>query len=356
MPFFDNNDSMPEARRWGVVRCHAGDRGLRGCALLWHMAVVGTVLPTRPADAVIIIGSSAGNTSAPADAGLATRWSQVGNFSSFMGTPIASQYFLTAAHLGNLTGQAITFPDSTSYTTTARCLDPSSDLAIYQISGSFPGGKIVPMYGGSFASSQAMTIFGRGRSRTDTAVVGAAAGSGTENKGWTWGAFTGNRSWGTNTLDAIADGGAAGPQLAYQFDVAAGANEGVLATNDSGGPVFMQEAGEWRLAGINYAVGPVSVRETETGPTLNAAVYDYGGLYLDVGGTWTFQSPVGPNKPAVSYSSSIPANTAWISSVITVPEPHTWVLVGTAGVVCVAWRWRRFSAVAAEDGRSYTKR
>jgi hypothetical protein len=295
------------------------------------------LLTATPARAVIIIGSSAGNTSAPADAGLAERWNQVGNFNSFMGTPIAPQYFVTAKHLGNLTGQSITFLDSTSYTTTARFLDPNSDLAIYQISGTFPNDKIVPMYSGSFSTNQAMTIFGRGRSRTDTEVIGARFPNGTEAKGWTWGAFTGNRSWGTNTYDGLADGGAAGPQLAYEFDAGGGSNEGILATNDSGGPVFMQEGGLWKLAGINYAVAPVQVRETEAGPTLDAAVYDYGGLYLLDNGTWQLQSAAGGDKPAVSYSSSIPANSTWIDSVIVVPEPETLGIVGFAGLALIAF-------------------
>lgn len=283
-----------------------------------------------PAVAVIIVGSAAGNTAAPTDPGLATRWSQVGSFSDFLGTPIASQFFLTAKHLGNLTGQAITFPDATSYTTTAAFFDPASDLAIYQISGTFPNDKLVPLYAGSFGANQAMTIFGRGRSRTDTVVTGQRFPNGTEAKGWTWGGFTGDRSWGTNTLDGLANGGAAGTQLAWDFDVGGGANEGVLATNDSGGPVFLQEGGVWKLGGINYAVGPVLVRETQSGPTLEAAVYDYGGLYLDVGGTWTLQSAAVGDKPAVSYSSSVPANAPWVQSVITVPEPGALALVGGA--------------------------
>ena len=41
-------------------------------------------LGATPAAAVIILGSSAGNTSSPTDPGLATRWGQVGNFSSSM--------------------------------------------------------------------------------------------------------------------------------------------------------------------------------------------------------------------------------------------------------------------------------
>jgi hypothetical protein len=289
-------------------------------------------LGATPAAAVIILGSAAGNTEAPTDPGLATRWGQVGNFSDFLGTPIASQFFLTAKHLGNLTGQAITFPDATSYTTTAAFFDPASDLVLYQISGAFPTDKIVPMYSGSFATNQGMTIFGRGRLRTDTQVIGQRFPNGTEAKGWTWGAFTSNRSWGTNTLDGLANGGAAGTQLAWDFDVGGSANEGILATNDSGGPVFMQEGGVWKLAGINYAVGPKDVRETQSGPTLEAAVYDYGGLYVDVSGTWTLQSAAGGDKPAISYSSSVPANATWVQNVVTVPEPATIALLGTAGL------------------------
>lgn len=291
---------------------------------------LGCGIGATPALAIIIIGSSAGNTSAPSDPGLATRWGQVGNFSDFLGTPVAAQFFVTAKHLGNLTGQAITFPDATSYTTTAAFFDATSDLAIYQIGGTFPNDKIVPMYAGSFAANQAMTIFGRGRLRTDTEVIGQRFPNGTEAKGWTWGGFTGNRSWGTNTLDSLTTLPGAGTQLAWDFDVGGSANEGILATNDSGGPVFMQEGGVWKLAGINYAIGPKDVRETQSGPTLEAAVYDYGGLYLDVGGTWTLQSAAGGDKPAISYSSSVPANSTWVQSVITVPEPATLAVIGCA--------------------------
>jgi hypothetical protein len=302
---------------------------------------LGCAVGATPALAIIIVGSSAGNTSAPSDPGLATRWGQVGNFSDFLGTPISSQFFVTAKHLGNLTGQAITFPDATSYTTTAAFFDPASDLAIYQIGGTFPSDKIVPMYEGSFFANQAMTIFGRGRPRTDTQVIGQRFPNGTEAKGWTWGASTGSRSWGTNTLDGLANGGAAGTQLAWDFDVGGGANEGILARNDSGGPVFLQEGGVWKLGGINYAVGPKDVRETQSGPTLEAAVYDYGGLYLDVGGTWTLQDAAGGDKPAISYSSSVPANATWVQNVITVPEPGTLALVGCACIGGLALLRRR---------------
>jgi hypothetical protein len=306
------------------------------------LVVLAMTLAADPARGVIIIGSSAGNTSAPSDPSLGVRWNQVGSINAFMGTPIAPQFFLTAKHLGNLTGQAITFLDSTSYTTTARFVDPASDLAIYQISGTFPTDKIVPLYSGSFTNNQAMTIFGRGLSRTDTTVIGNNFPSGTEVKGWTWGANTGARSWGTNTLDALADGGLAGIQLAYDFDVSGGNDQGILSLNDSGGPVFMQESGEWRLAGINYAVQSI-FNTTSSGTGIYAAIYDMGGLYASasINGPWSYDSPTIQNQPASSYSSSVPANSTWIEGVIAVPEPSTYVLLAVATAAAgFSTRWR----------------
>lgn len=300
-------------------------------------------LPLARVEAVIIIGTSAGNTSAPADAGLATRWSQVGNFSVYMGTPIAPQFFVTAKHVGDLTGQAITFPDATSYTTTAVFNDPNSDLAIYQISGTFPNDKIVPRYsGGLTASGQPITIFGRGVPRSDTTVTGSSVGSGTSAKGWTWGTATYARSWGTNTLDQRV-GSSVGVLLSYDFDLGGGTNEGALSDGDSGGPVFISQSGEWRLVGINYGAEAI-FSETGSGSGFYAAIYDKGGLYSSsqtMNGPWTYVTPSGTNKPAINYSSSIPDNSTWINSVISVPEPWTLGVVGVACLPLVARMTRR---------------
>lgn len=287
----------------------------------------------RTAAAVIVLGSSAGNTSAPSGS-LGVRWSQVGNFDMFLGTPIAPGFFLTAKHLGNLTGSAITFPDGTSYTTTAWFEDPASDLAIYQISGTFAEDKIVPLYSGTtFSANAPLTIFGRGVPRTDAAIVGDAFGGGSEAKGWSWGTGMGTRSWGTNTLSSLTAGGAAGMQLRYTFSPTGPADEGTLSLGDSGGPVFVEQAGEWRLAGINYAVdNPFNTSATGTG--FNAAIYDRGGLYAslsgDMAGPWSYVSPTLLSQPASSFSTAVPSSSDWIAGVIAVPEPEAATLVVAA--------------------------
>lgn len=287
----------------------------------------------RPAAAVIILGSSAGNTSPPSGS-LGVRWSQVGNFDMFLGTPIAPGFFLTAKHLGNLTGSAITFPDNTSYTTTAWFEDPASDLAIYQISGTFPEDKIVPLYSGTtFSANAPLTIFGRGVPRTDTAIMGDAFGGGSAAKGWSWGTGMGTRSWGTNTLSSLTAAGAAGMQLRYTFSPTGPADEGTLSFGDSGGPVFVEQAGEWRLAGINYAVdNPFNTSATGTG--FDAAIYDTGGLYAslsgDIAGPWSYVSPTLFSQPASSFSTAVPASSDWIAGVIAVPEPEAAALVVAA--------------------------
>ena len=52
----------------------------------------------------------------------------------YLGTPIASNYFITAKHIGGSIGQTISF-GGTNYTTTAVFPDPASDLQIWKIAG-----------------------------------------------------------------------------------------------------------------------------------------------------------------------------------------------------------------------------
>ena len=198
------------------------------------------------------------------------------------------------------------------------------------------------MYSGGFTTNQSMYIFGLGLPRTTTDEIGDAFPSGTEAKGWTWGTGTSARSWGTNSFNQIVSDATAGPQIAYDFDYnGTGTDEGILSVGDSGGPVFMQEGGIWKLAGINYAV-QTPFNTTNTGAGFNAAIFDKGGLYSLSGSTWTYTNPTPANQPAFSFSSSVPANSAWIATIV--PEPGTMTFAGAAGTACLIWLLRRPAA------------
>lgn len=312
---------------------HHGPRLRHRPVLLVAMAA-GLACWGIPARAVIIYGPPGRDTSAPGDPALATRWSQVGDWGGFLGTPIAANFFLTAKHVGGTVGGSITFLDGTSYQTVARFDDPASDLSLWQISGSFDPAKIVPLYTDSTVAANApMVIFGRGTARGD-AVFGDAFGGGTEQKGWLWGAGDGGRSWGTNSLDAVVAIPGAGLQLVFSFSADQGPTEGTLSVGDSAGPVFIQQGGIWSLAGINYAVeGPYNT--TDSGSGFFAALYDVGGLYAtDGAGGWTYDAPQSTAQPSYAFSTSTTARLGWIDGTVTaVPEPGSLALLGAA-VLC----------------------
>src|SRR6202043_933434 len=97
------------------------------------------MISIRPADAVILYetGDPMANTTAPTGALAGSGWQYEGQFAGVLGTVIASNYFITAKHVGGSVGQTFTF-NGVNYTTTAVFPDPSSDLQIWQISGTFP--------------------------------------------------------------------------------------------------------------------------------------------------------------------------------------------------------------------------
>jgi hypothetical protein len=314
-----------------MVHC---DRTSRRCRAILLATVTIVACWGGPAWAVIIYGSTGRDTSAPTDPALAIRWNQVGDWGGFLGTPIASNVFITAKHVGGTVGDSITFLDSTSYQTVARFDDAASDLSLWQIAGSFDPAKIVPLYTDSTVATNApLVIFGRGTAR-GSAVFGDAFGGGTEQKGWQWGAGDGARSWGTNTLDGVTVIPGAGLQLAFSFADDQGDTEGTLSVGDSGGPVFIQQAGIWSLAGINYAVqGPFNT--TGSGAGFFAALYDTGGLYeSDGAGGWTYNTPQATAVPSSAVSTSTTARLDWIEgTVAAVPEPGSIALLAVA-VVC----------------------
>jgi hypothetical protein len=125
-------------------------------------------------------------------------------------------------------------------------------------------------------------------------------------------------SWGENNVAGTFDGGSGyGQLLKFTFDKAGLTNEGALSTGDSGGGVFINDSGKWKLAGINYLVdGPFSL--TSGGPQFHASVYDKGGLYIN--GTQSLTDTVA-NVPGAWYATRISSRQSWIKSIIGTVTP-----------------------------------
>ena len=112
-----------------------------------------------------------------------------------------------------------------------------------------------------------------------------------------------------------------------------------LSGGDSGGAVFINNAGTWKLAGINLGVdGPWSYTG-QNGTGFSADIFDARTLYIGGDGHWT-QVPDGTDPiPASSYATRVSTSVTWIESVI-VPEPATAALLLLAGG-CSLYRRRQ---------------
>jgi hypothetical protein len=286
------------------IRCNSRFR-----QLLFGLGAL--LMATAPARAVILYGTGDPNasTSAPTGALTGSGWQYEGQFGNFLGTAIASNYFITAKHIGGSVGQTFTF-NGADYTTTAVFPDPSSDLQIWQVAGMFP--FHAPLYSGAAGSEPnlGLVVFGRGTKRDDPVNVGSDSHLG----GWLWGTADGVERWGTNVIGSIVNDPMYGELLRAPFDANGGPTEAHLSTGDSGGGVFVFNGGtnRWELAGINLSVdGPFSTSPSGTSP-FNAAMFDTTDLFVqDDQGNWV----TAPN-PSGFYATEIAAHEGFINSVV----------------------------------------
>lgn len=273
--------------------------------------VTAALLIAKPTGAVIPYGTGdpSANTSAPAGSLAGSGWQYQGQFGSFLGTAIGSNFFLTAKHIGGNVGNTFTF-NSVNYTTIAAFPDPSSDLQIWQVAGSFP--VHAPLFSSppGHEVNLALVVFGRGTQRGNPVLVGNDSHLG----GWLWGTADAIQRWGTNVVSSTLNDPIYGKLLRAEFNSNAGPNEAHLSSGDSGGAVFVfnPNSNQWELAGINLAVdGPFSY-SPDGGNAFDAALFDTTGLFgpADAGG-WT----VAPN-PSAFYATEIAAHKSFIQATV----------------------------------------
>jgi hypothetical protein len=304
------------------------------------LAIFFVAIGAGSADAVILYETGptgsydpSADTAAPTGGLAGSGWQDEGTFGGELGTAIAPNYFITAAHIGGNVGDSFVF-NNTSYSTTASYSDPGTDLRIWQVNGTLP--NYAPIYSGAPGSEVGLSlvVFGRGTDRGSPYVLPDS-----QVGGWLWGGG-GTQRWGTGTVGSIVVATGLGSLLQVPFQASGGFTQAQLSAGDSGGGVFIYNvaAGQWELDGINYGVdGPFSASPDGSNPFL-AALFDTTGLYeQDDQGNW-----VAATNPSAFYASEIAANTAFINSVIAVPEPATWATgVLTAAGTLLSWIRRK---------------
>ena len=241
-------------------------------------------------------GDPSANTTPPTGALANSGWQYEGTFGGFLGTPIGPHHFVTVQHIG-IQSNTFTYLGA-SYSILDWFDDSASDLRIFEIAETFP--SYAPLYSLTNEVGQSLIVIGRGTQRGDAIFLNSA------QIGWGWGAGDGVQRWGQNIVASIQEN-----FLYATFDQNGVANEAHLSAGDSGGAVFLNDGGVWKLAGINYGVdGPYHFSPGDGG--FLGALFETRGLYDGDGQLISGSAPI----PSGFYAIRISDRLSWIRSII----------------------------------------
>lgn len=246
-------------------------------------------------------GDPAANTTEPGGPLAGSGWQYEGNFGAFLGTAIAPHYFITAKHLGKVADKFIYH--GTNYTIVRGFADSQSDLQIFEVTEALP--KYASLYQRSDEMGQHLVVIGRGTQRGSAKVVSGQV------RGWEYGPSDSVWRWGENKVASVHEN-----HLCVRFGGGRFVEEAHLSAGDSGGAVFLNDGGIWKLAGINsdvdhFASGP------EGGRSYSAAMFDERGSYQVDGTLISGDEPL----PSAFYAARISSRIRWIRSVIGKVQP-----------------------------------
>lgn len=301
-----------------------------------------------PCSAVLFYatGDSGHNTTAPTGIFSGSGWQYEGLYGAYLGTTIAPQYFITAQHFGvqgtTFTqsgiftgGSDVTYNIDTTVNSGIGYWDiAGTDLRIFKVQEYFS--SYATLYTGSLEVGMSMVTMGRGGPRGADVIVSSVL------HGWEDSSPDGVARWGSNTVSGIYSS-ALGDLLMASFDASGTSEEATLSVGDSGGGVFVNDGGVWKLAGINYSIdGRFDTNNVVgDGSDFDGALFDRGGLYQgsDAFG-WTFIPDLPLDNPSSMYASRISTSSASIMSIAVVPEPSAAVCVMLAAACGLLRRQR----------------
>ncbi len=238
-----------------------------------------------------------------------------------LATAIAPRAFLTAAHLAFGPGDRFIL-GGVDYPILERANLPGSDLALGRVGADLPA--FVPLYERDDEPHRRVLVLGNGRWKGEPVVIDG------ELRGWMH-AETGPPGirWGTNLVSGLLDlsesnsDGLSGFFLAADFDRDAGDHEAHVTFGDSGGPVFIEDCGSWKLAAVLSSVdGPFRRTSPDLGeetPFL-AALFDAGGLYFQAADErFEWVPDTGVDQPTAWYAARIGPRRAEVSELAGLP-------------------------------------
>lgn len=277
--------------------------------LLTATLLTAMLLTLENARAVILMNDQAevNNVTEPIGPLANSGWQFEGQWGGFLGTPIAPNFFISAAHIGRPLG---TFNfRGVAYTIERSFPVPNTDLLVWKVIETFP--DYAPLYIRRDEIGRPLVVIGRGTDRGGEVRLNG------ELRGWYWGAGSGVQRWGENVVnDVFPDKTAANMLLYATFDRTGLLNEAQLSAGDSGGAVFLNDNGIWKLGGINYAVDTGFYTNANGSGFFDGALLDAQGYYTRTSsGSYVIIS--GPNPvPTGFYATAISRQIAAIYSII----------------------------------------
>ena len=252
--------------------------------VLAYMFLLATAAPSV---AVLIdSGDGTGNTSAPTpDPG----WDNVGHRASWGAIYLGDGWVITANHVaaGTVEFDGVSYPHLPSLVTRIRNDDGSpADLLVFGLALPHPPLPDLTLTSTSPGLGEDVILIGPGTNRGAFTSWQPNPPSPSTIEGYEWGAGSTMR-WGTNEIAAEPATPVLGTMsISTEFDAGGTVHEAQAANGDSGGALFIDNGGNWELAGLLFAIGTFFNQPPSTSlygnPTYAADIAYYRDAILDV--------------------------------------------------------------------------